>query len=186
MSEENQLYKAEQKALAARENWPAYAMIVIGAGLLLAHIFRVELISVLWPGFVIAPGLLLLWPSQRSNEQYNHPLSFLAVPGAFITAVGVLLFVMNITNHFEAWAYAWTLPMAAAAAGLSYVYRFDPTHSIHEKVQKFSQVMLYLFIGFATFFELVIFGSFNPWLPLALIAYGIYMVVKGNRMKRIA
>jgi hypothetical protein len=46
--------------------------------------------------------------------------------------------------------------------------------------------MLYLFIGFAIFFELVVFGSFSPWLPLALIAYGIYMVAKGNRMKRVA
>jgi hypothetical protein len=186
MSEDTHLYKVEQKALAARENWPAYGLIAIGAGLLLAHIFHVELISILWPGFVIAPGLLLLWPSHRSTEQYNHPLSFLAVPGAFITAVGVLLFVMNITNHFEAWAYAWTLTFAAAAAGLSYIYRFDPVHSIHEKVHKFTQVMLYLFIGFAIFFELVIFGAFNPWLPLALIAYGIYMVARENRMKRVA
>lgn len=186
MSEENHLYKAEQKALAARENWPAYAIIAIGTGLLLAHIFHVQLVNILWPGFVIAPGLLLLWPAHRSSEYYNHPLSFLAVPGAFITSVGILLFVMNFTHHFEAWAYAWTLTFAAAAAGLSYIYRFDAAHSIHAKVDKFIRIMLYLFVGFAVFFELVIFGTFNPWLPLALIAYGVYVVAKENRMKRVA
>jgi hypothetical protein len=130
--------------------------------------------------------LLLLWPAQRSTDYYNHPLSFLAVPGAVIATTGLLLFAMNITGHFEAWAYAWTLVFAGGAAGLSYIYRFDPAHRIHETVNKFIRVMLYLFVGFAVFFELVIFGSFNPWLPLALIAYGIFMLVRQNSMKRVA
>ncbi len=186
MSENTHLYKVEQKALVTRENWPAYALISIGAGLLFAHLFHIELIEILWPGFVIAPGLLLLWPSQRSMEQYNHPLSFLAVPGAMLTAVGLLLFVMNITGHFEAWAYAWTLVLAGGAAGLAYIYRFEPAHRIHNKVSKFTRVMLYLFIGFAVFFELVIFGTLTPWLPLALIAYGVYMLSKEKKQKYAA
>lgn len=183
MSEETHLYKAEQKALATETNWPARALIAIGAGLLLANIFHVQLINILWPGFVLLPGLLLLWPAQRSTESYNHPLSFLAVPGAFISTIGLLLFVMNITNHFEAWAYAWTLAFAGAATGLAYIYRFDPANGVHEMVDKFVKVMLYLFIGFAVFFELVIFGTFTPWLPFALIAYGIFMLTKEKRMK---
>ena len=186
MSEEIHLYKAEEKALTTETNWPAMSLIGIGTGLLLAHIFHIELIELLWPGFVLLPGLLLLWPAQRSTESYNHPLSFLAVPGAFISTTGLLLFVMNLTNHFEAWAYAWTLAFAGAAAGLAYIYRFDPVHRVHERVKKFTRVMLYLFIGFAVFFELVVFGTFTPWLPLALIAYGVFMLIKENRMKRVA
>ncbi|MCB8942328.1 MAG: hypothetical protein H6658_01000 [Ardenticatenaceae bacterium] len=186
MSDETHVYKAEQKALTAEKNWPAMALIAIGAGLLLANIFQVQLINILWPGFVILPGLLLLWPAQRSTESYNHPLSFLAVPGAIITTTGLLLFVMNITNHFEAWAYAWTLVLAGAAAGLSYIYRFEPDRGIHETVHKFTRVMLYLFIGFAIFFELVVFGTLTPWLPLALIAYGVFMLSKEKRQKQAA
>jgi hypothetical protein len=186
MSEESHLYKTEQKALTTGSNWPAVAIIALGAGLLLANIFQIQLMSLLWPGFVLVPGLLLLWPAQRSTEDYTHPLSFLAVPGAFISTTGLLLFVMNLTNHFEAWAYAWALVFAGAAAGLAYIYRFDPTHQVHEMVNKFTRVMLYLFIGFAIFFELLIFGTFTPWLPLALIAYGVFMLTKGKRQKQVA
>ena len=184
MSEETNIYKAEErKQLALPSAWPAYSVIAVGIALLAANIFQIQLINILWPGFVLAPGLLLLWPAHSSTEYRNHSLSFLAVPGAFIAMTGLLLFIMNITDHFEAWSYAWTLTFAAAAAGLSYIYRFEPTHHIHEKAHKFIRMMGYLFIGFAVFFELVIFGNLTPWLPVALIGYGVYMLVKNNRTK---
>ena len=186
MSEEIHVYKVEQKTLATTGNWPAKALIAIGVGLLLANIFHVQLMSILWPGFVLLPGILLLWPAQRSTESYTHPLSFLAVPGAFIGTVGLLLFAMNLTNHFEAWAYAWTLAFAGAATGLAYIYRFNPAHPIHEMVNKFVRLMSYLFMGLAVFFEVLIFNSFTPWLPLVLIAYGIFMLTKEKQLKRMA
>lgn len=186
MSEEFDLYKTEQKSLATHNHLPAFSLIGIGAALLLANLFQIQLMSLLWPGFVIVPGLLLLLPAQRSTEFYRHPLSFLAVPGAFIATTGLLLFVMNITNYYQAWAYAWTLLLAGTAAGLAYIHRFDPYHQVHEIVNRFNRVMLYLFIGFAIFFELLIFGTLNPWLALALIAYGVYMLVNAKRPKQIA
>lgn len=182
MSEDTKIYKVEEQSkLALASAWPAYSVIAVGVALLAANIFHIELIHILWPGFVLAPGLFLLWPAHSSTEQSNHPLSFLAVPGAFIVMTGLLLFVMNLTNHFEAWAYSWTLTFAAAAAGLSYIYRYEPAHHIHEKAHKFIRMMGYLFIGFAIFFELVIFGNLTPWLPVALIGFGVYMLVKNNR-----
>jgi hypothetical protein len=187
MSGETTLYKAEERnKLALPSAWPAYSVIAVGVALLAANIFHIELINILWPGFVLAPGLLLLWPAHSSTAHRNHPLSFLAVPGAFIVMTSLLLFMMNLPDHFEAWAYSWTLAFAAAAAGLTYIDRFEPAHHIHEKAHKFIRRMSYLFIGFAVFFELVVFGNLTPWLPIALIGYGLYMLVKNNRTKAIA
>ncbi len=183
---ENSIYKAEERALASRSALPAYGLIAVGAGLLLAQIFHIELIDVLWPGFVLVPGLLLLLPARSSTEDYNHPLSFLAVPGAVVAMVGTLLFAMNITDHFEAWAYSWTLVFVAGAAGWAYIYRFEPDHSVHQRAHKLIRTMAYLFIGFAIFFELIIFGNLTPWLPIFLIGYGAYLLVNQNKEKTIA
>ena len=68
MSEEN-VYKAEQAAkLNVQSSLPAFVLIGVGAALLLAYLFDVRLLDFFWPGFVIAPGLLLMWPAYKSTD----------------------------------------------------------------------------------------------------------------------
>lgn len=181
MSDEK-LYKAEEaKQLQVQSNLVPMAIIGAGVVMLVANLFWAHPIDFLWPGFVILPGLLLLWPSQQSTAVRQHPLSFLAVPGAILTTVGLLLFAMNLTNHFEAWAYSWPLIPISVAAGLMYMKRFDPEHKIHENGRKFIRVMSLILIGFALFFEVIIFGSLQPWIPVALIGYGAYMLLRSRK-----
>ncbi|MCA9998800.1 MAG: hypothetical protein KDE56_23710 [Anaerolineales bacterium] len=86
---DEKLYKAEEKNKLQRQgSWLPLAVIGAGVVLLFANLFMVDPMSFLWPGFVIVPGLLLLWPSAQSTAVRQHPLSFLAVPGALLTAVG--------------------------------------------------------------------------------------------------
>lgn len=179
------VYKAEESAkLYAKSSFPALLLIGLGVVLLVANLFGLHLIDVLWPGFVIVPGLLLVWPAYASTAARQNPLSFLAVPGAMTVMVGSLLFVMNLTNHFEAWAYSWTLVLAAAVAGLMYVKRFDSQSNVHETGRRFMRLMGYLFLGLAALFEVVIFENFNPLLPLALIVFGIYLLINERRTNR--
>ena len=185
MSDESVLKVEEKRKLSRLESksWPAYAMIGVGGTLLIANLFGLELIEFLWPGFIVTPGLLLMWPAANATAEKQSRLSFLAVPGAMMVMLGGLLFAMNLTDHFEAMAYSWTLLVAAAAAGLMYIRRFQPNHRIHERGPKLVRTMGMLFLGLATFFELVVFGTYNPLLPLALIGIGIYMLVRRQRQQ---
>ena len=182
MNEES-AYKAEEGSkLDVRSSLPAVLVIAIGLVLLAANLFNFHLIEVLWPGFVVAPGLVLLWPAHSSTADRQSKLSFLAVPGAILVTIGLLLFTMNITNHFEAWAYSWTLLVAAAAAGLMYIKRFDKSSTIHERGRSLIRFMILLFMVLAVFFEIVIFENFNPLLPLALIGYGVYLLLRNRQV----
>ena len=184
MSEET-IYKVEEgrKLVKYSNNIPAYVVIGVGVALLVANLFGVHLMGIFWPGFILVPGLLLLWPAYNSTADEQSQFSFLAIPGAIITAVGLLLFVMNITNHFEAWAYSWTLVWAAAAGGWMYMKRFDLEDSIHDTGYKFVRVMIFMFMGLAILFELVIFGNFAPIFPVLLIGYGLYLVYKNRQVE---
>lgn len=184
MSEET-IYKAEEarKLVNHSDNTGAYVVIGAGVALLLANLFGFHLMEILWPGFILVPGLLLMWPSYSSTADQQSQLSFLAIPGAMITAVGALLFIMNITGHFEAWAYSWTLIWAAAAAGWMYMKRFDPQDSVHETGYKFIRVLVFMFMGLSLLFELVIFGNFAPIFPALLIGYGIYLIYKNKHVE---
>ena len=90
MSEET-VYKAEEAAkLDVHASLPAFVLIGVGIALLLAYAFDFHLLDILWPGFVIGPGLLLMWPAYKSTADDQSKLAFLAVPGAMIVTTGVL------------------------------------------------------------------------------------------------
>ncbi len=178
MSEDSILKIEEAGKLQRRQALPAYGVIAIGVVLLLSNLFNFHLINVLWPGFVITPGLMLLWPAYSSTPQRPKTLSFLAVPGAMMIITGILLFIMNLTNHFEAWAYSWPLVLGSVAWALMYMKRFEPQHRVHHTGYNFMRLMVLLAMGFAVFFELIVFGSFNPLLPLGIIAFGVYLLIK--------
>lgn len=184
MSKESILKVEETRKLQHRQALPAYGVIAIGIALLVSNLFHFQLIEVLWPGFVLAPGLVLLWPSYNAAPERPSRLAFLAVPGAMLVTVATLLFVMNLTNHFEAWAYSWPLVLAAAAWGLMYMRRFEPAHRVHHNGYNFMRLMVLLAMGLVVFFELIIFGSFNPLLPLGVIAFGVYLLVKERRASK--
>jgi len=185
MSEE-QVFKAEEARKLKLQLSTNPATLLIGAGILLliANMVGIQLIEYLWPGFVIGPALLLLWPAYKSTPEKEHKLSFLAVPGAILLTTGVLLFLMNLTNYFEAWAYSWVLLIAAIPAGIMYMKRFDPEHSIHVNGHKFMRTVLIIFGMMAVFFEILIFEHHSIWLAFSLMGYGVYLLAKERRTEK--
>lgn len=170
---EQSLYKTEEKLkLSLRNTNVALPLIGAGGFLFLMRFLGVHMMDVFWPIIPLTPGLLLLWPVHNATD--SRPIfSVAAFVGAVITAVAGLLFVMNLTNHFEAWAYSWTLLPIAATLGLMYAKRFDPEHGIHTKGYRFIRAMGFVFAALALFFEVIVWESFYPWLPVALIGLGI-------------
>jgi hypothetical protein len=179
MSDEK-ILKVEVQALDRRRSVVAPLMIGGGAMLLAANLFHFDLMSFLWPLFVITPGVLLMLPAYRSTADDQSRASFLAIPGSFILTVGLLLSVMNLTGHFEAWAYAWILTVAGVAAGISYWKRFESDHSVHGKADRLIRNIVFLAGGMMLFFELIVFETLGPWWPLALIVAGFYLWRKEN------
>lgn len=179
--ENKQLKASEQVQLAVQHNWPAFAVIGFGVFLLLSQVVGFNLIDVLWPGFIIAPGVLLMMPAHQSTEQHRSRAAILAIPGAILATIGLLLFAMNITDHFEAWAYSWTLVLAAVPAAVMYMRRFDPTDRIHQRGYRLIRGLFLLFLGLAGLFEIIVFENFNPVLPVLMIGFGIYLLRKQRR-----
>lgn len=77
-------------------------LVGLGAMFLLGQLFNINLISYLWPFFVIVPGLLFFVGMLLGGKQAGP----LAIPGSIVTMTGLLLLYQSITGHWESWAYA--------------------------------------------------------------------------------
>ncbi len=179
MSEETVL-KAE---INQKRDKPLIPVLLIIAGLLLLviNVFHIHLMGLLWPGFIVGTGLLMMWPVHKSTQEQRSRLSFLAIPGAMTIAMGALLFLMNLFGHYESMAYAWTLILAAGAAGYLYQRRFDEQDATSEKARGFIRIMVLSFMAMAAVFELLIFQSLGGWWPLLVIGLGLYLWVRESR-----
>lgn len=180
MSEES-VIKAEVNKKDIGTAKLAAGLVAGGVILLAANLLHISLMFFLWPMFVIGPGLLMLWPAYQSTPGNRSKLAFLAVPGAMIVATGGLLFLMNLVNHYESWAYAWTLVMAAGAAGYAFMHRFDESNERGDKAYRFIRAMVIAFMGLAVFFEVLVFQSLGIWWPVLLIGLGLYLYVRNKR-----
>ncbi len=159
----------------------AFILITLGIFFLLAQVFNFDFLGVLWPLFVILPGAAFLFAAWR-GERGAAPL---AVPGMVVTGTGVILFVQNITGHWESWAYAWALYPVFVGSALMFIG--DRTHSkaSYQTGRLMVRGGLVAFVAFAVFFELFIFGglfgSLSPFiLPALLILIGGYMLLQGR------
>ncbi len=156
-------------------------LIVLGALFLLGQV--VDFGDIIgnwgWPFFIILPGLLMLIWSIIGGKS----VSGLAIPGSIVTTVGLILFFQNATDRYESWAYAWGLITAAAGFGRYLQSSLNGDAAGRAQGLQAARVGLILFVGFGAFFELFIFNqsAFARYLvPLALIAFGIFMVMRNS------
>ncbi len=161
-----------------RETSIGLVLIALGVLFLLGRAF--EGVSFAWPFFVMAPGIaLLLWAFLGGKD-----VAGLAVPGSIVTAVGLILFIQNVTNTFESWSYAWALVLASVGVG-TYLYG-SLSDDLARRRDGFRTLRLglLLFAVFGVFFEFVIFGNLlgtwvGQWLlPIALIAAGLVLLYR--------
>ena len=179
MSEETVL-KAEIGKTGVKPLLPIL-LIAAGLALLVINVFHISVMGFFWPVFIVGTGLLMMWPAYKSTAEQRSSLSFFAIPGAMVAANGALLFLMNMFDHYESMAYAWTLILAAGAAGYLYMKRFDEDDASTEKVRGFIRIMVLAFMAMAAVFELLIFQSLGGWWPLLVIGLGLYLWVKQSR-----
>jgi hypothetical protein len=177
---EESVFKAQTGKQFEKPSRLALGLVVIGLGLLAVNIFNIDLMNYLWPAFIVGPGLLMLLPAYKATSKRSGILNFLAVPGAMMVALGSLMFLMNLVDHFESMAYIWPLVISAGVVGLMFMERFDADSTVHENGHRFIRVMVFAFVGAALFFEALVFESLGSWWPLLLVGLGVYVYLKNR------
>jgi hypothetical protein len=153
---------------------------LIGFGMLsfLAQIFHgFEFWSYLWPFIIIGFGAMFFVGMFAGGKS----VAGLAIPGSIITAIGLMLFVQNVTHHWESWSYGWTVILMAVGTGILIMGAWQGNPYTRAAGLRVLKVGAILFVLFGAFFEMIFsFGhrSLSSYIfPLALMALGVYLVV---------
>lgn len=155
-------------------------LIIFGLLALVGQIFRgFNFWNTFWPFFIIGFGLLFFVGMFAGGRS----VSGLAIPGAIVTTIGLMLFYQNITNHWESWSYGWTVILMAVGLGIFIMGVWGQNASQRAAGLRVLQIGVILFIIFGAFFELIFtagmpFGLRSIIFPVALILLGLYLVLK--------
>ncbi len=172
------VYKTQKQPLTTPVSKVARRLIVTGGVLLALTLSGVNIFSLIAPLlFISGVGFLLMWPANQmeADDEYSK-WALLAAPGAVLVALGSIVFVLDLINHFEAFSYLWTLFPITFAAGLMHAHRYNPSHSVHENGRRVIKIFSIVGLAMAAIFELFVFNTFGPWWPLALVGYGLYLL----------
>lgn len=159
-----------------------WAALLIGAGVLLlaAQVVGVRWGALLWPLWIIVPGVALLLLGYTVGSAASEPL---VVLGSIISSTGLLLFYANATGHWASWAYAWALiAPTSIGLGLWLLGQIKRRSDLIKSGGAMVKVGLILFAAFGAFFELVIgisgLGLGRYAWPVLLIGLGALFVIK--------
>jgi hypothetical protein len=187
------LASAPPRPNAASGSTPAlvFGVLLVGVGglLLLTRLTDISLGGDSWPLWLVVPGVACLVASFALPQRQGLGL---AIAGAIVATIGVILWVQETYDAYATWAYAWAL-VAPTAPGVG-TFLYGAVKGDGELVRnglRSTAVGLALFAGFALFFEGVIglsgepVAAFGDVLPFAVIGLGVLLVVAsvvgGNR-----
>ncbi len=159
-----------------------WGTLLIGFGLLslLSQVFR-DMVnwSYVWPVAIILTGALFFAGMFLGGRQ----VSGLAVPGAIIAGIGLMLLVQNLTSYWESWAYSWALIVIFVGLGIWIMGLYGRDDGQQGAGLKVAKIGFILFVIFGAFFEMIFsmdraMGFRGVLFPALLVLLGAYMVVK--------
>lgn len=129
-----------------------------------------------WPFIIIGVGAMFFVGMAAGGKS----TAGLAIPGSIITGIGLMLFVQNLTNHFESWAYGWTVIIISVGLGIYIMGWWGQNPEQRRGGAGVMRIGLILFIIFGAFFEMIFNSSqlANYFFPAALILFGLYLIVR--------
>jgi hypothetical protein len=154
-------------------------LVVAGLVLLIAEYVHFDLGHYGWPLFVIVPGLALLLLGLLVPSS-----SGLIMPGAIVTATGMVLAIQNTFELWATWAYAWALIFPCATGlGAALQGRVEGKPRMVQSGIQSAGLGLGLFVLLGAFFEGALhLSGFNVGplgqaaLPLLLIVVGVVLL----------
>lgn len=130
--------------------------------------------GLLWPFIIIGFGALFFVAMLAGGK----PFAVLAIPGSFISGMGLIWLFQNHTGRWELMFYFWTLIILFLGVGIYIMGFYNSDGNLKQSGVRVMQAGFVLFLIFGTFFEMI-FSSFNHTLfPLILIGLGAYIVWK--------
>src|SRR3954468_14916329 len=82
------------------------ALVLLGGLALAGRLLDVDLLSLGWPIFVLAPGIVLFAAGVAVGGKGGLGL---AIPGGIVSMAGAVLTFQSATGLWSTWAYAWAL-----------------------------------------------------------------------------
>jgi hypothetical protein len=168
----------------SRSNIGAYLLIGLGILFLVGQTGILDLGGIFdtvfdlsWPMFIIIPGVVFLLIAWFGNKTEGF-----AVPGTIITGTGVIMTVQNATNHWESWAYVWTLYPGLVGLAIMFMgWRTNNTKQFDDGRKMVFGSVVACAIFFAIF-EGLIFNNVFSWnlLPVVLIGLGLVLLFRSR------
>jgi len=154
-------------------------LIALGLLSLFGQIFRgFQFWSYLWPFIIVAFGGLFFIGMFAGGKS----MAGLAIPGTIISGLGVMMFFQNLFNHWESWAYSWTVVLVLVGLGIFIMGLYSGDPGRRQAGMRVMRVGAILFIIFGGFFEMI-FSTFQHTgiqqyiFPALLVLLGLYLVV---------
>ncbi len=152
-------------------------LILLGLLVLVSQFFSgFDFWGTFWPFIIIGVGAMFFIGMAAGGKS----TAGLAIPGSIITGIGLMLFIQNLTNHFESWAYGWTVIIISVGLGITIMGWWSGNKGQRRSGVGLMRVGLVMFILFGAFFEMLFNSSTlaNYIFPVGLILLGLYLVLK--------
>jgi hypothetical protein len=157
-------------------------LIAIGIAFFVGNSLAFDWVGSGWPVMVIAPGACMLLGGLAIHHEGGLGL---AIPGAIVMTVGLVLAFQQATAAWASWAYMWAL-VAPGSVGLA-LTAHGLLHGNRDLVDGGLPTMitgLGLFVGFGLFFENVLdidreasVNVMRDAMPIIAIALGALIVL---------
>ncbi len=169
-------------------NWQFYLgmVLVITGGVFLADQFLpFRIMSFFWPLLIVLPGLTFLMGMLTAGRRGAG----LAIPGAVITTIGLLLFLQNTFDIWVTWSYAWALLVSATGVGMLVMNLYLKRPTLRRVAGLLIGIGLILFVVFGVFFEVILDISgadiaSGLFLGGGLVLLGLFVIFSRPLFKR--
>ncbi len=156
-------------------------LVVVGVSVLALRVAEVWVGPNPWTLWLVVPGVAMVAASLAIPTRGGLGL---AIPGAMLAIVGLILYVQDTWGGYGTWAYAWAL-VAPTGPGLAMLFYggLKGDRELAREGLRVTLVGIGLFLGFALFFEGVIGISghriehLDQVLPYAAIGLGVLLIV---------
>lgn len=153
-----------------------FLLISLGIVLLLDQILAIRVIDVLWPFFIIIPGVAFFMAMATGGSERGG----LAIPASILTMLGGLLLYQSITGHWESWAYAWSLIFPiSVGVGIALQGARTASPALQKTGMGFIRVGLVIFLSAGVFFEMFLGISHSV---THRVAWSIVIVLAGTTL----
>jgi len=151
-------------------------LIVLGILFLAGQLFVFNVWGVVWPFFIIVPGLLF-FVGMVALGKNGAPL---AIPGSIITMIGLILLFQVLTGLWQMWAYIWALVFPTSVGiGIAIAGLWGDDPRAARAGGTTALIGLVIFLAFAVFFELLLNLSGLRSGPLGRIVLPVLLIGAG-------